>query len=1181
METCAPATSWHHQHRPLPKTSEASPISAETIRQRDDAYYDQGRRAVERAVHDLCSGASVTLTGSIVHGLHLPAPASDMDLLNTGRSRVHVGDVHPDGVGLAVANSSVTIDITWNVANVDESRRLVGAAMRHTLFKRITMYMKHYLFMHGLGVPYHGGLGSFPLYLPVIFHLQVNCVSNTMRAGACLRAFFAFYGRTFHVEQHCVSLRTNGRPLPKAERAQRGPQDDTRLCIEIPFDSSVDVGRSAFNFGAIRQQLYKTIKAAIDILTWAKERTAKVAGPEPPQAGLWHSTSAMLLVVFVIACTGVHAAGNRRSVKRASPRADASLPASPSPEIRDAIVLLEQARVMLCEAESPTGITAPSASGKPSRSASSLKADAHLHKRLKQLGPANRISRIKTADFVSAFCEQTSFPVAIIVAQHARDIPEAARVYQCKTLALAASENLCDYMDANVSAATRARDTKFQDLPALWFWGSTKVTPEEVVSAARETRKQIVLAREALKTARERNLHMQQVIKTYIMFCDTVAVVLCRPILAAAAHSRLEQKADLRYALGLANDMKKGLVQFTKDLRAPMDHLEQHLGQLKHAGNIADQVINTMHGLITAPVTPAEQTVTPTTRKAKSRKKKKAASSPNLTIDVTNAPDQYCDIGATNEFGGEDAADHFPELVVYVDDDGAPSDVSLTLSLTTVVENETAVWELPSLQDKSGPQACNNSTGATPASVPHDDAKVMADSPGPTFAEQAGDRIVAANDSLVKACDSPATNASGETTTTDEDVTSSARPILPGTYDDGFPALSSVSSMTGSRSGSNDVCSSEVSPTPVATSGSNGSSRTVSGMGSMLSASASPFCPARVRHLDWSPQQRRLLLHTPTSPNPPMHMVPPMAAEQDSQLTVDLHEFVAKAERGRRRDDVHYGRAYDAVDRAVCHLFLNATVNVAGSVAYGLHLRAPTSDLDLVIQHPTETWSNGLPALYRYMLADDTFSSVFYIPTARTPIIKATVAKSLVNVDITWRVANVDEFRHLIADTMTLFPLVFKTITLYMKHYLYMYGLGTPYFGGLGSFPLYLLVIFHLQVNAVACAVSAGTCLRTFFGFYGFVFPVDDHCVSVNTGGRPIPKPDLVGVHGQPDAERLCIVSPFDATDADVGRSAFNFAAIRQRFSSTYAALTTSGSGQVILRLSDKAPTGTCLDKRT
>lgn len=81
METCAPATSWHHQHRPLPKTSEASPISAETIRQRDDAYYDQGRRAVERAVHDLCSGASVTLTGSIVHGLHLPAPASDMDLL--------------------------------------------------------------------------------------------------------------------------------------------------------------------------------------------------------------------------------------------------------------------------------------------------------------------------------------------------------------------------------------------------------------------------------------------------------------------------------------------------------------------------------------------------------------------------------------------------------------------------------------------------------------------------------------------------------------------------------------------------------------------------------------------------------------------------------------------------------------------------------------------------------------------------------------------------------------------------------------------------------------------------------------------------------------------------------------------------------------------------------------------
>lgn len=86
----------------------------------------------------------------------------------------------------------MTIDITWNVANVDESRRLVGAAMRHTLFKRITMYMKHYLFMHGLGVPYHGGLGSFPLYLPVIFHLQVRIASTALAAGRPARAFTTF-----------------------------------------------------------------------------------------------------------------------------------------------------------------------------------------------------------------------------------------------------------------------------------------------------------------------------------------------------------------------------------------------------------------------------------------------------------------------------------------------------------------------------------------------------------------------------------------------------------------------------------------------------------------------------------------------------------------------------------------------------------------------------------------------------------------------------------------------------------------------------------------------------------------------------------------------------------------------------------------------------------------------------
>lgn len=44
----------------------------------------------------------------------------------------------------------------------------------------------------------------------------------------------------------------------QADRGHRAPLDVARLCVDSPFDETVDIGRSAFNFAAVRRQLLST-----------------------------------------------------------------------------------------------------------------------------------------------------------------------------------------------------------------------------------------------------------------------------------------------------------------------------------------------------------------------------------------------------------------------------------------------------------------------------------------------------------------------------------------------------------------------------------------------------------------------------------------------------------------------------------------------------------------------------------------------------------------------------------------------------------------------------------------------------------------------------------------------------------------------------------------------------------
>ncbi|XXQ35225.1 PAP-associated domain-containing protein [Plasmodiophora brassicae] len=256
----------------------------------------------------------------------------------------------------------------------------------------------------------------------------------------------------------------------------------------------------------------------------------------------------------------------------------------------------------------------------------------------------------------------------------------------------------------------------------------------------------------------------------------------------------------------------------------------------------------------------------------------------------------------------------------------------------------------------------------------------------------------------------------------------------------------------------------------------------------------------------------------------------------------------------RENDTEHRQRAIHLLSVAVNHLFPTAVVLEAGSGPVGLHLAAPISDLDVVVLDGSDG-RGGLARLYEHLTRDSAFSDVVYLSRASTPVVKMTLSGTMLSVDITWNAPYVAESLIFLLESIREHAM-FVPIVMYVKYYLYMYGLGTPYHGGVGSFLLYLLVKSHLQVNHEACASSTGTCLRSFFEYYGYGFDVHRTCISVVRGGRLFNKRDRVH-RGLFDPSALCVENPFDSA-TDVGRSAFNFAAVRRAFYWTSVHLTRS-----------------------
>ncbi|ETO06159.1 hypothetical protein RFI_31237, partial [Reticulomyxa filosa] len=210
-------------------------------------------------------------------------------------------------------------------------------------------------------------------------------------------------------------------------------------------------------------------------------------------------------------------------------------------------------------------------------------------------------------------------------------------------------------------------------------------------------------------------------------------------------------------------------------------------------------------------------------------------------------------------------------------------------------------------------------------------------------------------------------------------------------------------------------------------------------------------------------------------------------------------------------------------------------------------------------------------------------SYIEMIETARVPILKYTDKESHINVDIAFNKMTGVLAAKEINTLQKKFPML-RMLSNFLKYFLWYRNLHEPYFGGMGSYLLQMLIIHMLQAHPMYSQntipnvweeCTLGSFLLAFLEMFGFHFNFS------RLGISPYPHPHYFQKHAvfngrnyhghnhalqatlwdeiAPSTENsgggqpfmLCVKCPFESTDhvfMDAGKNSFNIMKIRSAF---------------------------------
>ena len=224
-------------------------------------------------------------------------------------------------------------------------------------------------------------------------------------------------------------------------------------------------------------------------------------------------------------------------------------------------------------------------------------------------------------------------------------------------------------------------------------------------------------------------------------------------------------------------------------------------------------------------------------------------------------------------------------------------------------------------------------------------------------------------------------------------------------------------------------------------------------------------------------------------------------------------------------------------------------VKTFGSYAVNLHL--PTSDIDIVvidnqkneienINNNNRLSSNDMMIKIKSILTKKNLVSYISIINARVPVIKATIAETNINVDISVNRKNGYLAKYQINKILNKSDYLRQLIYV-LKYFLVQKNLNESYSGGISSFLLFNLVYaavnYYFKTTKLEYKyITLGHLLIHFFQFYGFDFNYEKVGISVRNGSYFFSREQR---NWQTD--RLLCVENYQDITQDIGKSAYRY----------------------------------------